>query len=114
MHRLYPYLFAVGLLAGCNSHVDRPVVAPPALFDDHTATSGIDFTYRNGEEAGHYAILEALGGGVGLRDFDGDGLLDVFLPGGGYFDRTEAEWQKDKSKLPVCPSHDGVPGPPGL
>jgi hypothetical protein len=29
------------------------------------------------------SILESLGGGVGLIDFDGDGLLDVFLPGGG-------------------------------
>ena len=38
----------------------------------------------NGEEADHYAILESLGGGVGLLDYDGDGLLDIFLTGGGY------------------------------
>lgn len=60
--------------------------APPPIFRDVTADSGIDFTYRNGEEAGHYAILESLGGGVILIDFDGDELLDVFLPGGGYYD----------------------------
>ena len=60
--------------------------APGAIFRDVTTDSGIDFTYRNGEEAGHYAILESLGGGVLLIDFDGDGLLDVFLPGGGYYD----------------------------
>src|SRR5262249_40570393 len=54
-------------------------------FEDVTAASGIDFTYRNGQEAGLFAILESLGGGVGLLDYDGDGLLDVFLPGGGYF-----------------------------
>ena len=48
--------------------------------------SGIDFTYRNGEEANHLSILESLGGGVGLIDYDGDGLLDVFVTGGGDFD----------------------------
>jgi hypothetical protein len=51
-----------------------------------TATSGIAFTYRNGEEAGHFAIIESLGGGAALIDFDADGLLDVFLPGGGHYD----------------------------
>jgi len=44
------------------------------------------FTYRNGEEAEQHAILESLGGGVALIDYDGDGLLDVFVTGGGQFD----------------------------
>src|SRR5262245_56036184 len=58
----------------------------PPVFEDVTAASGIDFTYRNGEDtADHLSILESLGGGVGLIDYDGDGLLDVFLPGGGGF-----------------------------
>src|SRR5436309_2989032 len=61
------------------------VPAGPGWFRDATAGSGIDFTYRNGEEANLLAILESLGGGVALIDYDGDGLLDVFLPGGGYF-----------------------------
>jgi hypothetical protein len=56
-----------------------------ALFRDVTADSGVHFTYRNGQEADHFAILESLGGGVGLIDFDGDGLLDLFVTGGGYF-----------------------------
>src|SRR5262245_58874238 len=50
----------------------------PDLFQDVTPGSGVDFAYRNGEEAGHYAILESLGGGVALLDYDGDGLLDLF------------------------------------
>jgi RNA polymerase sigma factor (sigma-70 family) len=65
---------------------DAPAVKEhPPLFRDVTAESGIDFTYRNGEEADQFTPLESIGGGVALIDYDGDGLLDIFLPGGGYF-----------------------------
>jgi enediyne biosynthesis protein E4 len=50
--------------------------------------------YRNGEESGHCAILESLGGGVGLLDFDRDGWLDMVFPGGGNF-------AKDRSIRPL-------------
>src|SRR6266852_3508707 len=38
----------------------------PSLFEEVTASSGIDFTYRNGEDLRpqHLSILESLGGGV--------------------------------------------------
>src|SRR5947209_3155927 len=91
-------LFA-GLLLGVAACERRPVpvTAPagnpaedisgrPPLFEDVTGESGIAFTYRNGEEANHYSILESVGGGVALLDYDGDGLLDIFLTGGGAFD----------------------------
>lgn len=55
----------------------------PVWFQDMTAMSGVDFTYRNGVEAKEETILETLGGGVALLDYDGDGLLDLFFPGGG-------------------------------
>src|SRR5215207_9289875 len=59
----------------------------PPLFEDVTAASGVTFTYQNGEdlvdadgqpvkdEQGnprrHLAILESLGGGLALIDYDG-------------------------------------------
>src|SRR5262249_25254179 len=49
------------------------------------------FTHRNGEEAGHLAILESLGGGIALIDYDGDGLLDIFIPGGGVAGKDKKE-----------------------
>jgi hypothetical protein len=67
---------------------DVPVISPD-LFQDRTEGSGINFSFRSGEEAGQFTILETLGGGVALIDFDADGRLDVFVTGGGYFDGSE-------------------------
>jgi enediyne biosynthesis protein E4 len=71
-------------------------VTGPPLFRDVTAGSGVQFSYRNGEEADYYAILESLGGGVALIDIDGDGLLDLVVTGGGHFDRTEAKYKQEQ------------------
>ena len=60
-----------------------------AQFHDRAAESGIDFSYRNGQEAGYYSIVESLGGGIGLLDWDRDGDLDLFLPGGGRFGKDD-------------------------
>jgi hypothetical protein len=75
---------------------DKPPDPPPTdpavtvsgrpWFRDMTEASGIQFVCRNGEEADNFTILESLGGGVALLDYDGDGLLDIFLAGGGTFD----------------------------
>jgi hypothetical protein len=83
-------IIAWGII-GCESGSVQPISHSSGrrYFEEIAQTSGIQFEYRNGEEAGHYAILETLGGGVGLIDYDGDGWLDVFLIGGGQFTGTD-------------------------
>jgi hypothetical protein len=87
----------VALAVGLGGRTGRPASATAetgrdaegtAFFQDVTEPSGLRAVYRNGEEAGLLTILETLGGGVALLDYDGDGLLDVFLTGGGWFDGT--------------------------
>lgn len=94
-HLMAPVGAAVALaLASCSQNPatfdDRPPAPPvevgPPVFEDVTAASGIAFTYRNGEEASNFAIIESLGGGIALLDYDHDGLPDVFIPGGGHYD----------------------------
>jgi hypothetical protein len=65
----------------------EPEPPTPAWFEDVTAASGVKWTCRNGEDTApdNLTILESLGGGIALLDHDGDGLLDVFIPGGGTF-----------------------------
>ena len=70
---------------GKSSVGSPPSVSTIIGFENVTERSGVKFTYRNGNEAGEVAILESLGGGVGLFDFDNDGDLDLCLPGGGHY-----------------------------
>jgi enediyne biosynthesis protein E4 len=58
------------------------------FFEDSTVESGVVFTNKNGEEAGHFSIVESLGGGVGILDVDRDGNDDIWLPGGGTLDEN--------------------------
>lgn len=59
-------------------------------FEDVTRQSGVDFTYRNGQQGNNFFILESLGGGVALLDYDGDGDLDLFIAGGGTISEAPA------------------------
>jgi len=52
------------------------------LFIDTARDAGVDFVYDNGM-TGKYWFPEIMGGGVGLLDYDGDGLLDIYFVQGG-------------------------------
>ena len=61
-------------------------LAAPAVagdwFRDVTAESGLEFRYENGM-TGEFWFPEIMGAGVGLLDFNGNGLLDIYLVQGG-------------------------------
>ncbi|OLC53530.1 MAG: hypothetical protein AUH92_05860 [Acidobacteria bacterium 13_1_40CM_4_69_4] len=87
-----------GLLASCGgpgrdatpARNDPGVAAAPdaavqpegARFEDVTAQAGIAFRHVNGATGQKY-ILETLGSGVCVFDYDGDGLQDIYFVQGG-------------------------------
>ncbi len=78
---------------GCPSSPSPPPLvlaapSPPVQFVDQAAAWNVNARYENGQESGLYAILETLGGGVGLFDYDRDGRTDLWCVGGGAFART--------------------------
>jgi hypothetical protein len=58
-------------------------------FIEAASDLGFDFTYRNGQDKNQFAILESLGGGVAVLDYDLDGWPDIFCTGGGSFEGTD-------------------------
>jgi enediyne biosynthesis protein E4 len=76
---------------------DDLAASSPFLFTDVSREAGIDFVYYGNPSPEHY-MTEQNGGGVALFDFDGDGVLDVFLVNGSHFDRP-AEQSGATSRL---------------
>jgi hypothetical protein len=68
-------LLSLGLAAAAVAQV-APTASRPS-FRDIADEAGIAFRHRSAPEKKY--ILESMVGGVGLLDFDGDGLLDVYL-----------------------------------
>jgi hypothetical protein len=56
-------------------------LSPDVQFTDVTKASGITFTHANSATPSKY-LLETMGGGVALFDYDNDGRLDVFFTNG--------------------------------
>jgi hypothetical protein len=54
---------------------------PQPLFEDVTTRVRVDFQHENSPTSNKY-LLETMGGGVGLIDYNKDGRLDIFLTNG--------------------------------
>jgi hypothetical protein len=59
--------------------------APDVKFTDITQAVGIDFTHENSATSNKY-LVETMGGGVALLDYDNDGRLDMFFTNGAKID----------------------------
>ena len=58
-------------------------------FVDVAESTGVLWVGRNGEEAGHFSILETFGAGCAIDDYDRDDRPDLFFAGGGEFGQNE-------------------------
>lgn len=76
------------LLISCSPD---PVTAPSpeaALFSDVTDSAHIDFTHHAGGSGKKY-IVETMGSGAAVLDFDSDGLMDVYVVESGQIPGTD-------------------------
>ena len=77
-------LALAALLLGCSSSVPTALTTGPtpptgpAWFEDATDAAGIDFTHDPGP-TGTWFMPQSMGSGCAFLDFDGDGLLDLYL-----------------------------------
>jgi hypothetical protein len=65
-----------------RSTAQSPDAHPNPIFTDVTKNAGIAWRQFSGTSADRF-LIETMGGGVAFLDFDGDGLLDIFLVNGG-------------------------------
>jgi len=114
----------VAVLVGCGRsetpstrpvHAPDPVAATPAAaFADVARETGLDFQHQNGMSGARY-MVEMVGPGAALLDFDRDGDLDVFLvqgqPLGPEIDPRDSNHPRHRlfrnNLLPADPSQGG-------
>lgn len=71
---------------------EKPQTSPPS-FHEIAAEAGIHFHYEEGGKAQLFTMLETLGGGTAVWDYDLDGKLDIVFAGGGNIGQGERELQ---------------------
>jgi hypothetical protein len=115
--------------SGADSGKAPPAPGPqapsPVTFTDITALAGINFKHAASVTSQKY-LLEAMGGGVALLDYDSDGRLDIYftngarlsdpMPGGAVPDKQDAKYwnrlyrQKADGKFEDVTERAGVRG----
>jgi len=73
-------LSALLAAAGCSRSTSMPSPPDPVVmrWTDVTSSSGIDFVHRNGASGTKY-LIETMGSGVCVLDYDRDGLPDLYF-----------------------------------
>lgn len=95
-----------------DSH-SRPITAggfvdgAPVVFTDITKISGLDkYLHRSGTPD-KKTILETIGSGVALLDYDNDGWLDIYLVNGSTFEALKGKESAPRAML-LHNNHDGT------
>src|SRR6185369_3413077 len=70
-------VLTMGMLLASRAAPQTPEAGAPLLFRNITSEAGIDFQHHAAPEKKF--IVESMSGGVALLDYDGDGLLDIYL-----------------------------------
>ena len=65
--------------------VTAATAGPEVQFTDITRSTNIDFRHENSATSSKY-LVETMGGGVALLDYDNDGRLDIFFTNGAKID----------------------------
>jgi hypothetical protein len=90
------HLVPLALLAVAAGGVST-APSPEVQFTDATKAAGIAFTHANSATPSKY-LVETMGGGVALFDYDNDGRLDVFFTNGAKIeDPMPRDGRPDKS-----------------
>ena len=83
------------------------VKAGPILFEDASVSSGLaGFQHRMGTPQKQF-IIETLGSGVGLLDYDGDGWLDIYMVNGSTYEAMAGKAAAPHAAL-FRNNHDGT------
>jgi hypothetical protein len=95
--KAWQYSFTFFALLGCCALLypanATPSQSPQEIFTDIAQQAGITWQHFSGESPDRF-LIETMGGGVALLDFDADGLQDIFFLNGG-------ETPHGKSPVPV-------------